>query len=287
MRLFVGGVALGSIYALVAIGIVLIYKATDVVNFAQGEILMAGSYAYILTSHSTNSDLLNILAAASAGAGLGALFFVVTHFLLRRSDHMSVVIGTLALLILLQAGARQLFSDNPRRAEPWLVGDRAVDIMGATVPANALVTLAVMLVLGVGLYVWFEWFPYGKAMAAVAEDQRASALTGLPVRTLLGASWVIGGALAGVAGVLLAPTTGVFPTMGATVLFSAFIAALLGGFTSIAGALLGGILLGLIHTYGVVTVGGALRDVVTFGILIVVLLVRPTGLFGKAKLREF
>lgn len=287
MRLLVGGVAVGSIYALVAIGIVLIYKATDVVNFAQGEILMAGSYAYILTSGSTDSAVLQVAAAVAVGAGLGLAFFFVTHFLLRRSDHISVVIGTLALLILLQAGARQIFSDNPRRAEPWLFGDEVVDVMGATVAANALVTVAVMLVLGAMLYVWFERFPYGKAMAAVAEDQQASALTGLPVRSLLAASWVLGGALAAIGGVLLAPTTGVFPNMGATVLFAAFIAALLGGFTSIAGALLGGILLGLIHTYGVVTVGGALRDVVTFGVLILVLLVRPTGLFGKAKLREF
>lgn len=282
-----GGIALGSIYALVAIGIVLIYKATDVVNFAQGEFLMAGAYTYILVSAMTDSPALQMGSAVLVGASLGFVFFVITHFVLARADHIPVVIGTLALFILLQAGARSLFTDNPRRAEAWLFGDQVVRIGNATVSMNAVVTLAVMTVVGLALYLWFGRTPYGKAMSAVAENKYGAALSGLPVRTLLGASWVIGGALAGVGGVLLAPIVGVFPAMGASVLFSAFIAALLGGFTSIAGALVGGVLLGLLHTYGVVTIGGAMRDVVTFGVLILVLLVRPTGLFAAARTREF
>jgi branched-chain amino acid transport system permease protein len=287
VQLLLGGIALGSIYALVAIGIVLIYKATDVTNFAQGEILMVGAYAYVLIAEVTDAPVLQLLGTLLAGALTGLVFFGVTHFVLARAAHIQVVIGTFALLILLQAGARQLFTDNPRRAPAWLFGQRTVEVFGAVIPMNAVVTLVAIAVVGAALFVWFRWTPYGKAMSAVAENHHGAALTGLPVRVLLAGSWMMGGALAALAGMLLSPTTGVFPGIGASVLFAGFIGALLGGFTSIAGALVGGLLLGLLHTYGVVTIGGALRDVVTFSVLVLILLVRPTGLFGATRLREF
>jgi branched-chain amino acid transport system permease protein len=198
-----------------------------------------------------------------------------------------VVIGTLALLVLLQAAARQRYTDNPLRAEAWIFGDRTVTVAGAILTVNSLVVLAFTLTLGIALYLWFRFTPLGKAMLAVAESPHRAALSGVPVRGILWMSWAIGGALAAVAGVLVSPSTGVFPTIGGTVLFSAMIAALLGGFDSVIGALVGGLLLGLLETYAVVTVGGAYRDLIVFGLLVDVLLVRPSGLFGSPSLRRF
>ena len=127
---------------------------------------------------------------------------------------------------------------------------------------------------------------FGRSVLAAAEDPWRAALTGVNVRLTLATSWAVGGALAGLAGLLLAPVIGVFPTMGADVIFPAFIAAILGGFSSIAGALIGGLLLGLIQTYAVVYLGGALKDVATFAFLLAVLLWRPSGLLRMATARR-
>lgn len=290
MDLLVGGLALGGIYALTAMGIVLIFKSTNVVNFAQGEVLMVGAYVYLEVSAQTSSAALQIIATMGAGAVAGAVLYAITNVLTRGSQgeaaQLRAVMGTLAILILSQAVARDVFTDNPRRAEPWLFGVDSVSIAGASISVNSLVTLGIIVVLCAGLLVWFERAPYGKAMTAVAENTRASALAGLPVRRLLAGSWVFGGVLAAVAGMMLAPVTGVFPTMGAAVLIPAFIGALIGGFSSLPGALVGSFVLGVGQTYIVSAAGGSWREIVTFAVLLVLLLFRPTGLFGDPQMRQ-
>ena len=286
MSLLVGGIAIGAVYALVAIGLTLIFRATGVVNFAQGEMLMVGAYAYVLLHDRGENAALQILGPVAVGAVTGLLFFVVTRILLRRAAEITIVIGTLAISILLQAAARLEFTDNPIRAVPWLFGDRDVSLgAGTTVSINAFTVVAVTLC----VFAVLQWLlgstTLGKAMRAVAEDARRAAITGIPVNPMLAISWVAGGVLAAIAGVLLSPITGVFPAMGAGVLFPAFIAAAIGGFESVIGALVGGILLGVIQTYAVVGVGGAFRDGITFAVLVAVLVWRPQGIFSTAALR--
>jgi branched-chain amino acid transport system permease protein len=286
VSLLVGGIAIGAVYALVAIGLTLIFRATGVVNFAQGEMLMVGAYTYVLLHDRGQTSLVQILGPIAAGAVVGLLFFLVTRILLKSAAEITIVIGTLAISILLQAAARLQFTDNPIRAVPWLFGDRDVSLGGGTtVSINAFTVLTVTL----AVFAMLQWLlgstTYGKAMRAVAEDPRGAALTGIPVNPMLALSWVAGGVLAAIAGVLLAPITGVFPAMGAGVLFPAFIAAAIGGFDSVFGALFGGIVLGVIQTYAVVGIGGAFRDVITLAVLVAVLVWRPQGLFAAAALR--
>lgn len=282
MEVFIGGLAIGSIYALLAIGVVLVFRATGVVNFAQGELMMISAYAYVLTADRTDSLALQLFAAVAAGAIGGLSCYVVAHVLLPTSSRIGQVIGTIALLILLQAGARYLFTDNPLRAEPWLFGDRDVEMFGSSVAANTLLILAVTVIATGALFYWQGMTVYGRAVRAVAEDPWRAALSGIHVASTLATSWAVGGALAGIAGVLLSPVVGVFPTMGVDVIFPAFIAAVLGGFSSILGSLIGGLALGLIQTYAVVTFGGTFKDAVMFAVLLGVLLWRPTGLLAAA-----
>ncbi len=285
MTLLIGGLAIGAVYALVAVGLTLIFRATGVVNFAQGEMLMIGAYAYVLLAQAGWPAPVQMAGAVLAGVVMGLLFFFVTRVLLRGAAEITIVIGTLAISILLQAGARLRFTDNPMRAEPWIFGDRDLSIAGTTLSVNSITIIVVTALIGLGLYLWFSRALYGKAMRAVAEDAHRAALTGIPVRWMLLLSWIAGGIVAAVAGALLCPITGVFPAMGATVLFPAFIAAAIGGFESIGGSLAGGVLLGVVQTFSVVAVGGVFRDGITFAVLLAVLIWRPKGLFSSATLR--
>ena len=286
MELLFGGLAIGAVYALLAIGIVLIHRASGVVNFAQGELMMVSAYAYSVVSESINSPLVQLAAALAAGAIGGLLCFAVVHLLLPRSSRLAQVIGTLALLILLQAAARYLFTDIPRRAEPWIFGEQNLDILGVNLPVNSAVILVVTVIATLALFYWQGSTLYGRAVRAVAEDSWRAALCGIHVRSTLAVSWAVGGMLAGIAGVLISPLTGVFPNMGADILLPAFIGAVMGGFSSILGCLVGSLALGILQTYAVIFFGGATKEVVIFAIFLAVVLLRPSGLFTVAQTRR-
>jgi branched-chain amino acid transport system permease protein len=286
MSNLIGGLALGSIYSLIAIGVVLVYRTTGLINFAQGELVAIGGYAYVFASVWTASPAVTIVAAAFGGVAAGAVFFFVVHVLLRGREELRLVVGTIALLILIQGGARLLATDRPYRAETWLFPDQTITFAGTVLPVNSLVIIAVLALAAIGLFFWFSRTTVGKAMAAVAEDPLRSALAGIPVRTMLFLSWAAAGAFAAIAGVLISPITGVFPAMGASLFLAAVVGAVIGGLDSILGALVGGLLVGLVQTFAVILVGGAFRDVVIFSLLMIVLLIRPSGLFGSRALRR-
>ena len=285
MELLIGGLASGSITALIALGVVMVFRATGIVNFAQGELLMIGAYSYVLASRMTDSPVLQIAIALSAGAIGGLVCFEVTHFFLRGASDIVLVIGTLALLIFAQSGARIIFTDNPQRAVGWISGSANINIFGASIAVNSILTLIVSAIAAAALLVWLGFTRVGHSVQAAAEDSWRASLTGVHVRRTLGLSWAIGGALAAMAGVFLSPITGVYPTMGADVILSAFVAVSIGGFKSLTGALLGGLIVGVVQTYAVTYLGGAFRDVVLFVILLGLLLWRPTGLFQGRKTR--
>ena len=286
MDLLIGGLAIGAVYALMAIGVVLIFRASGVVNFAQGEIMMVSAYAYALVAQRVDAPALQLAAALGAGAAVGLLCFFVAHVLLPTSTRIAQVIGTLALLILLQAGARYLFTDVPLRAEVWIFGEHSLDILGTSVPLNSVMILSVTTLATAALFYWQGSTVYGRSVRAVAEDQWRAALSGIHVRSTLAVSWAVGGMLAGIAGVLISPLIGVFPTMGDNILLPAFIGAVMGGFSSILGALVGGLALGLVQTYAVVAFGGAMKEVVMFAVFLLVMLWRPTGIITVAQARR-
>lgn len=287
MELLLGGLAIGSVYSLVAIGIVLSYRAAGVVNFAHGELMMVSAYAYVLVHDLTGgSPFWEIVAALGAGAVGGMLCYVLTGLVLRKAAEITMVIGTLGLLILLQSMARHLFTDTPLRAESWLFNDRDISLFNTMLPANSLVILFVTLVAAAILLYWQKATLFGQAVLAAAEDPWRAALSGIHVQSTLAISWLVSGMLAGLAGLLLGPVVGVFPTMGADIIFPAFIAAILGGFGSTSGALVGGLLLGLLQTLAVVYLGGAWKEVVMFVFLFLVLIIRPSGLVRLASVRR-
>jgi len=286
MSNLIGGLAIGSVYSLIAIGVVLVYRTTGLLNFAQGELVAIGAYSYVFASVWTASPAVTIVAAILGGIAAGAVYFFVVHVVLRGRDELRLVVGTIALLTLIQGGARLIATDRPYRAETWLFADRTFTFAGVVLPVNSLVIIAVLVLAGLGLFFWFSSTTVGKAMAAVAEDPLRSALAGIPVRSMLFLSWTGAGALAAVAGVLISPVTGVFPVMGAQLFLAAIVGAVIGGLDSILGAVIGGLIVGLVQTFAVIIVGGAFRDVIVFGLLMVFLLVRPSGLFGSKALRR-
>ncbi len=285
MAVFVGGLAIGSVYALVALGVILIFRATSVVNFAQGELLMLSAYAYVLVGKHTTSPFLQLVVPLATGIAGGLVCFAVTQFLLRHSTALVKVIGTLALLVFAQATVTKLFSANARPAKGWIVGQASISVGGTRIADNSLILIGFMVVTSALLFSWLGLTNYGRGMRAVAEDPWRAALSGIHVNRMLATSWVVGGLMAGIAGLLLAPITDVYPTMGAAIIFPAFTAALLGGFTNLLGAVLGGVLLGLLQTYSVVYVGAAWENVVVFLVLLGVLLWRPSGILGAGRVR--
>jgi len=286
MSNLIGGLAIGSVYSLIAIGVVLVYRTTGLLNFAQGELVAIGAYSYVFASVWTASPVVTIIAAILGGIAAGAVYFFVVHVILRGRDELRLVVGTIALLTLIQGGARLIATDRPYRAETWLFADRTLTFAGVVLPVNSLVIIAVLILAALGLFFWFSSTTVGKAMAAVAEDPLRAALAGIPVRGMLFLSWTGAGGLAAVAGVLISPVTGVFPVMGGQLFLAAVVGAVIGGLDSILGAVIGGLIVGLVQTFAVILVGGAFRDVIVFGLLMIFLLVRPSGLFGSKALRR-
>jgi branched-chain amino acid transport system permease protein len=283
----VGGLANGAIYGLLAIGVVLVIRATGVVNFAQGEFVTLGAFAYLISISIHVNPLLQLVFVLVAGVLSGLVFFVTTEYLLKGADHLRILIATLALSIIIINVLRLTFTDVPQPTPPWLFGERGISVGGNVVSSNTFVILASGLIATAGLYAWFQFTNVGRAVRAVAENRQYAALSGINVRWMLAISWIAGAVFTGLAGLLLGPVISVFPTMGQTVLFKGFVAANLGGFDSIPGAMLGGLTLGVAESLLTAQVGGGdLKDALSFAILLLVLLIRPSGLFGGRALRR-
>jgi branched-chain amino acid transport system permease protein len=285
--LTVGGLGIGAIYGLMAVGVVLIFRTTSRVNFAHGEVLTLGAYGYwIALDHHTNAAV-QFGVVLVLGVLLGAIFFVLTHYLLGRGDELVVVIGTLGVSVIIVNAIRLHWTDLGHRVPGWLTGYSTVPIgSGEVAPANTFMILGVGLAATLGLHLWFQRSRAGQAVRAVAESREDAALSGIPVRRMLLLSWCGGCAFAALSGLLLAPAVNVYPNMGADILFKGFVAAALGGFESIIGAMVGGLLLGLIEVHSNHLIGSELKDLVSFAILLLVLLLRPSGLFGRTQLRR-
>jgi branched-chain amino acid transport system permease protein len=283
----IAGLATGAIYGMMAVGVVIVFVTTNKANFAQGEVLMLGAYAYWLAGKNGLSPVVQLALVVLVGAALGVLFYVLTHRLMREADDLTIVIGTLGVSIILITAIRLIYSDTPAHVGGFLTGDRVVGIgSGAVVPANSLTMLGVAVAATLAMHVWLQRSRSGQALRAVAESPQDAAYAGIPVRRMLLLSWIAGCVFATISGLLFAPAVNVYPAMGADVLFKGFVAAALGGFGSVIGALVGGLLLGTLELQSTRVFGADTRDVISFGVLLVVLLLRPQGLFGGALLRR-
>ncbi len=275
------GVTAGGVYALIALGFVLIYKATDVVNFSQGELVTWGAYLGLVTY--VTLGLPFPLAFVVAVIASGALGFLIDRLAMRPlvgSPALTSIIATIGVGLILQNAVRLIWGGDIQAFPP--VFDTAPRRLGAVrFTLQSVYVLALSVVLMLGFAGFFRWSRTGVAMRATAQNRPAAALMGVRVGWMLTLTWALGSALAGAAGVLLAPLIVVAPDMGFVAL-KAFAAAILGGFNSFAGAIFGGFILGVIESLAGTYVSTAFKDVVSFLVIIGVLVIRPAGLLQAA-----
>ena len=279
-QLIVSGIAAGSLYALVAIGLVLIYKATDIVNFAQGESVTVGAYMgwlFVTEFHMPYFPAIGAVIVASALVGM--VVERVAYRPLIKSQAFTVILATLAVGLIIKNVIRLIWHDTPRTISGVLSAE-PIEFWGVLITPERLAIMAAVAVVVTGLMLFFRFTKLGKAMRATAQSQEAASLMGISVSGIFSKTWAIGSALGGIAGVLIAPLVGINTELGG-VLIPGFVAAIVGGFTSIPGAIVGGLMVGIFENFAGVFVSSSFKRVVSFVILIAVLMIKPSGLFGK------
>ncbi len=281
LQLLVNALALGAAYALVALGFVLILNATGAVNFAQGDMVTAGGYTAIaLAGFLPAPGLILLPLVLLLMAALGLLFSLLAYFPLRRQPPVSVFISTIAVGILLQNGINLGFGAEPRVAPP-LVGGSTIELGGIVLARQSLVILAVAALLILGQHLLLQRTQLGRAFRAAAQDPEMARLVGIRVDRTIALSFALGAALAGAAGLLLANQFFTSPSAGTDLVLKAYIAAAIGGWGSLAGAVLGALLIALfeVGVSSLLSYEAAMAGL--YAALLAILWLRPQGLFGE------
>jgi branched-chain amino acid transport system permease protein len=279
LQLTLNGLAVGCIYGLVALGFVLIYKATELVNFAQGDLLMLGAFvAYMAVVWWGLDYWIGFAIAVLAVAVFGALLDAGVLRQVIGQPQFAIVMLTIGLGAMFRTFASVTWGSeiytlpNPFDGV-WTIGDVTLSHQYLSIVAGTLILCGV-------LYFFFTHTRLGIAMQATSQNQLAAYYMGIPVKLIFSLIWAISAGVAAAAGILLAPVTLIDINMGLAVALKAFAAAVLGGFGSIPGALVGGIVIGLIELYAGATLPEGFKDTAPYIVLLVMLIVRPQGLFG-------
>ncbi len=280
----ISGISLGSVYALIALGYTMVYGIAKMLNFAHGDVIMIGGYMVYFTFCSGGwNPFLAVLFAMAVCTLLGITIERVAYRPLRSAPSLAVLITAIGVSFLLQNIAMLLWKSDPKSFTS-IISMEPLSLAGGklSIPAETIVTILVSVLIMIAL-IWFvNKTRIGHAMKAVSEDRGAAQLMGINVNGIISLTFAIGSALAAVAGALLLssyPT--LVPTTGAMPGIKAFVAAVFGGIGSIPGAFLGGVLLGVIENLSKAYISTQLSDAIVFLVLIIVLLVKPTGLLGK------
>ena len=284
-QVVVSGLTLGSIYALTALGYTIIFRATAVVNFAQGEMMMVGAVLALALYKDYGLGYVPAFLVALAGAWvMGVLLERIAYRPLIHAPVFTVILSTVAVGQMLRSGVR-IFRGQELSLLPPIVSGEPFTWSGIRLTPLSLGIMAVSLLLLAAFVAFFRWTRMGWAMRATAQNKTAAALVGVSVPKVFSISWGIAAVLAAAAGTLLAPLIIITPDMG-VIGIKGFIAAILGGFNSLPGAVLGGFLLGVLENLSGVYVSSAFKDVVTFCALLLVLTVRPAGILGRPEVRR-
>ena len=282
IQTLISSLSLGSIYALIALGYTMVYGIAKMLNFAHGDIIMVGAYAVITAVFTMGlPPFIAILISIALCALLGIVIEFLAYRPLRQAQPLAVLITAIGVSYLLQNLALLIYGSE-QKAFPTIVALPTVHIGGVYIDGITLATLVVTAVIMVALSLFINKTRMGKAMRAVSEDKEAAELMGISVNRTITVTFAIGSALAGVAAIFYgAAYTYIRPTTGAMPGIKAFTAAVFGGIGSIPGAMLGGILLGVIEQLSKTYISTLWADAIVFGVLVVVLVVKPTGLLGK------
>ena len=278
----INGLSLGGIYAMIALGYTMVYGIAKMLNFAHGDIIMVGAYL-IYVFMAVSNPLLAILFAVIGCVLLGITIEKVAYKPLRGASPLAVLITAIGMSYLLQSLAQIIFGSANKMVTVYEFG--TIKIFGATIQISSLVTLGVATLVMVLLTLFVKRTRMGRAMIAVSEDRAAAQLMGINVNGIITVTFAIGSALAALAGLFyLLKAPAVSNTMGAMPGIKAFTAAVIGGIGSIPGAMLGGILLGIVESisYKIPAIA-PYTDAIEFSVLIMILLVRPTGFLGKKR----
>ena len=285
LQLLISGVSIGCVYGLIALGFVLIYKATEMVNFAQGDIMMLGAYAAITYINVLGMPFIwGVLAALSTMAAVGVL---LERLLLRPmigEPHFAVLMLTIGLGFILRAIAGAVWGSEPRvldspyagevlRFDELVVGVENMVIVGGTIFLCGL------------LFLFFRFTRLGIAMQAASQNQLAAYYVGIPVKRIYSLVWAISAVIATVAGILTAPVSLIDPLMG-FVGIKAFAAAIVGGFGSLPGAILGGLLVGIVEQFAGLYLPPGFADMSAYVLLLIILIIRPEGLFATMQRKK-
>lgn len=276
------GVSLGSIYALIALGYTMVYGIAKMLNFAHGDVIMIGGYMTFVVGQSLGLPVwATILFGIAVCTLLGVTIEKIAYKPLRSATSLAVLITAIGVSYFLQNAALLGFG-SAARTTTSVVPKFSIPLGDIRVSGETVVTIAVSVLIMVGLTLFVNYTKSGKAMRAVSEDRGAAQLMGINVNATISLTFAIGSALAGVAAVLLCSTyTQLSPYTGAMPGIKAFTAAVFGGIGSIPGAMIGGIVLGVIENLSKAYISTQLSDAIVFAVLIVVLLVKPTGIMGK------
>lgn len=283
LQYLVNGLSMGSVYAIIALGYTMVYGIAKMLNFAHGDVIMIGAYiSFSVTAYLGMPAVVSVLVAVAVCTALGILIEGLAYKPLRQAGPLAVLITAIGVSYFLQNAAQLVWGATPKNFTSIVSFPVPEFLKAYNVSAVSLVTIVACLLIMAGL-MWFTGkTKMGKAMRACSEDKAAAQLMGINVNRTISMTFAIGSALAAIAGVLLCSYSPVLqPTTGSMPGIKAFTAAVFGGIGSIPGAFVGGILLGIIEAMAQAYISTSLANSIVFGVLIMVLLVKPAGLFGK------
>jgi branched-chain amino acid transport system permease protein len=284
LQLAIAGISVGSIYALVALAIVIPFKSSGVLNFGQGEIVTFGAYAALILTQLALPYPVVLAGVVLLGAAGGVIIERVLIRPIAKAPEFTLVIATFAIGLLIKGVISIRFGDSPNTIDgPF--GAEPLAVAGLRFNPTSLWIFACTVLVTIGVMLFLRSTRLGKAMRAVSVNPEAARLMGIRVETVYRWSWAISTAIGALAGLLVAPLIGINPEIGHLIL-RGLLAAVIGGFTSIPGAIVGGLAVGLIETYSGVLIGSTFKNLVPFILLMVLLVFRPHGLFGAAEIRR-
>lgn len=280
-QIVISGLAIGCIYALVSLGFVITFKSVGILNFAYGELVMLGAYLGLtFVTIAGAPQVLGLVLVLVAMTVIGVGFAYGVYYPLRNKPTRTVVIATIGVSIALQALALLIWGPYPKSL-PTFGGSDPIHVLGVSILPHNLFIFGITVAVMIALYFLYARTSVGWKMQAVAQDVEAARLMGIDVTFIIILTWMLSASLAGLAGYLLAPLFFITTTVGFGAMLKGFAACIIGGFGSLQGAVIGGLFVGVAESLLAGYVSTAYKDVLTFGLLILILILLPQGLFGE------